>query len=122
MNRIINSLRADAGVSAIVNNHIYLDRANDRNRHPYLVITKVDNMPHNTFCGRSGQDKLMVDFDFYTKSNRKRDDLLKALRAWGKANNKTPDMAVVEIRDRTGYDNLREANHGLIEFHIWLKS
>ena len=122
MNRIINSLRADAGVSALLSDFIYLDQASDRNGYPYLVISMQNEKSGMTLSGPNGTDQGMYDFDLYTKSKRQRGQIMTALRAWGKANNSKPEIRVIERNRRTGYDNTREASHGLVEFSIWLRN
>ena len=106
---------------SLFGDRIYLNYANDRRSHPYLVISQISDRPNTTLCGEDGLDRGLYDFDFYCKSNQQRETIFIALRAWAKGAN-TTEMNVLYRGRHTGFGELTEASRGIAEFSIWLRN
>jgi len=122
MNRVIVSMKAFAQLTALVPaSRIFSDEAPEKAPAPYITVSQEGENPGVNLCGNNGSDRAMFDIMLACKGSALRKDILTALRAWTNQAD-TPTLKVLEVGRRTGFDNLRKLDTGLVEIHVWLKN
>jgi hypothetical protein len=77
---VLDILRDDAAIIAIVSDRIYLEEAEQADALPYIVIEQSDNEPFPTKSGKTGADHNMINVFSYGNTYKEAKDLANACR------------------------------------------